>query len=254
MTSLWRVIAVSCFAFLTLFCTGQAFAEDLKAKGITNGPARITLGDNLAYVDLPAGYLFANKELAQKFLEKEGSSTHGVLGIIIPENKNEEDDSFSIISSYDDSGYVHDKDANDLKADEILKSCQEGTKQGNERRKELNIPPFYVGGWAEKPQYQKDKHQVVWAIEIKDQDTPQAPVEAINYNTRILGRQGVLSMNLVTSLKKFPENKAKAMELLNKTEFTKGNTYGEYVEGKDKASGYGLTGLILGGGAMAAAA
>lgn len=260
MTSLLRLTAVSCFVFLSLFSAGTAFAEDLKEKGITPGPAHIILGDNLASIDVPAGYVFADKELAKKFLESSGSSPDGALGIVFPaeamkENSKEDDaNSFYVISRFEDSGYVHDKDAKDLKPDEILKTYQEGTKENNEHRKSMNLPPIYVGGWAEKPQYEKNKHQVVWAIEVKDQDSATAPVTDINYNTRILGRKGVLSMNLVTSQEKFPENKAKVMALLNKTEFTKGNTYGEYVEGKDKASGYGLTGLILGGGAMAAAA
>lgn len=254
MTSLFRLTAVSCFTFLTLISSGTAFADAPKEKGITPGPAHVILGDNLASIDVPKGFSFADKELAKKFLESDGGSSEGALGIIFPENQNDDASSFCIISTFEDSGYVHDKDANDLKPDEILKTYQEGTKENNPRRKELGLPPIFVGSWAEKPQYQKDKHQVVWAIEVKGEDSPTAPVTDINYNTRILGRKGVLSMNLVTSQENFPENKAKVMAILNKTEFTKGNTYGEYVAGKDKASGYGLTGLILGGGAMAAAA
>lgn len=260
MTSLLRLTAVSCFVFLTLFSPITAQADDLKEKGITPGPAHIILGDNLASIDVPAGYVFADKELAKKFLEASGSTPDGALGIVFPaeamneKSKEEDANSFYVISRFEDSGYVHDEDAKDLKPDEILKTYQEGTKENNEHRKSMNLPPVYVGGWAEKPQYEKDKHQVVWALQVKDEDSTSAPVTGINYNTRILGRKGVLSMNLVTSQEKFPENKAKVMALLNKTEFTKGNTYGEYVEGKDKASGYGLTGLILGGGAMAAAA
>lgn len=260
MISLLRLTAVSCFVFLTLFSSNTALADDLKEKGITPGPAHVVLGDNLASIDVPAGFVFANKELAKRYLEATGSSPEGALGIVLPaetlKKTDKEDDvnSFLIISRFVESGYVHDKDAKDLKSDDILKSIKDDTKENNEHRKSMNLPPFYVGDWAEKPKYEKDKHQVVWALQVKDEDSTSAPVTCINYNTRILGRKGILSMNLVTSQEKFPENKAKIMDLLNKTEFTKGNTYGEYVEGKDKASGYGLTGLILGGGAMAAAA
>lgn len=260
MISLFRITAVSCFVFLTFFSSSTAYAEDPKEKGLTSGPAHVILGDKLASIDLPQGYVFADKQLAEKFLQSSGSSPEGVLGIVFPaealkeESKNDDANSFYVISRFEDSGYVHDKDADKINADEILKSYKEGTTEHNESRKEMGLPPIFVGGWAEKPQYQKDKHQVVWAIEVKDQDSASSPVTGINYNTRILGRKGVLSMNLVTGQEKFPENKNKVMALLNKTEFTKGNTYGEYVEGKDKASGYGLTGLILGGGAMAAAA
>lgn len=261
MTSFKCLSVAFSFLVLGLIIQPQAFADsEPELKGVTKGPAHVVMGDNLASIDIPAGYMFAGKEIAKKLLEQGGSSGEGALGLILPmpskekDEKENDEDSFYIISRFEDSGYVHDKDADKLNADDILKSYKEGTIEQNKERKELKLEPIYVGGWAEKPKYEKSKHQVVWAIEVKDQDSTTAPVEAINYNTRILGRRGVLSMNLVTSLSKFPENKAKIQSLLDKTEFTKGNTYGEYQEGKDKASGYGLTGLILGGGAMAAAA
>lgn len=261
MTSFKCLSVAFSFLVLGLIIQPQAFADsEPELKGVTKGPAHVVMGDNLASIDIPAGYMFAGKEIAKKLLEQGGSSGEGALGLILPmpskerDEKQNDEDSFYIISRFEESGYVHDKDADKLNADDILKSYKEGTIEQNKERKELKLEPIYVGGWAEKPKYEKSKHQVVWAIEVKDQDSTTAPVEAINYNTRILGRRGVLSMNLVTSLSKFPENKAKIQSLLDKTEFTKGNTYGEYQEGKDKASGYGLTGLILGGGAMAAAA
>ncbi len=95
----------------------------------------------------------------------------------------------------------------------------------------------------------------VWAIEVKpDEDSDKAPVVSVNYNTRILGRRGVLSMNLVTDPSHLAQDKGKVTELLQKTTFIKGQTYAEYIPGQDKSAGYGLAGLILGGGAMAAAA
>ncbi len=258
MTSIKRLTAIFSLLFLATCFSGQAQADsDPELKGVTKGPAHVVMGDNLAAVDIPAGYMFAGKEIAKKFLEEGGSTGEGALGIIFPtptSDKEKEETSFYIISRFEDSGYVHDKDADKINADEILNSYKEGTIEQNKERKELKLEPIYVGGWAEKPKYEKSKHQVVWAIEVKEQDSSTAPVTAINYNTRILGRRGVLSMNLVTDQKDFPENKAKISDLLNKTAFTQGNTYGEYQEGKDKSSGYGLTGLILGGGAMAAAA
>ncbi|NJL72321.1 MAG: DUF2167 domain-containing protein, partial [Candidatus Competibacteraceae bacterium] len=42
--------------------------------------------------------------------------------------------------------------------------------------------------------------------------------------------------------------------MLDRTSFVKGASYADYQPGKDKDSGLGITGLILGGGALAAAA
>jgi uncharacterized membrane-anchored protein len=151
-------------------------------------------------------------------------------------------------------GYVNDDDAAKLDAAAILNTYKEGTAEENEKRKEEGMAPIYVGGWAETPRYEKSKHQVIWALQVKDEDSPKAPVVTINYNTRILGRKGVLSLNLVTDPGYLDQNKIKTAALLNQTAFVKGNSYEEYQPGKDKSSGLGLTGLILGGGALAAAA
>ena len=175
-----------------------------------------------------------------------------VLGIIAPPKASP--DNYFIVCRFEDVGYVKDDDADKLNADEILNSYKEGTAQQNEERKESGLTPIYVGGWAEKPYYDKALHHVVWAIEVKDADSTSAPVVSVNYNTRILGRKGVLSLNLVTDPKELAKGKLKVNDLLQRTSFIKGQTYAEYVPGTDKSAGYGLAGLILGGGAMAAAA
>ncbi len=192
------------------------------------------------------------EDKAKEILKKQGSSGDGVLGIIAPAQESPDD--YFVVCRFEDVGYVKDDDADKLNADEILNAYKEGTKDQNEEREKMNLPPIFVGGWAEKPHYDKQAHHVIWAIEIKDEDSASAPVAGLNYNTRILGRRGVLSMNLVTEPKNLERDKTKVAELLRNTTFNRGQTYAEYVPGKDKAAGYGLAGLILGGGTVAAAA
>lgn len=211
----------------------------------------IVLGDRLATVHLPMEYVFVDAQRAAEFLKKQGGSEEGVLGIIAPADETQD---YFVLCRFEDVGYVNDDDAEKLNADDILKSYKEGTEEQNQERKDMNLPPIYVGGWAEKPHYEKASHQMVWAIEVKDEDSASAPVSTVNYNTRILGRRGVLSMNLVTDPSQLPENKLKVAALLDATKFNKGQTYADYIPGKDKSAGYGLAGLILGGGALAAAA
>jgi uncharacterized membrane-anchored protein len=216
------------------------------------GPTTVPLKEADATIKLPAGFAFIPKEEAIKALEEEGSGGEGVQGIILPTAK--DGNNWIVVCRFDDSGYVNDDDANKLNPDDILKSYKEGTAEQNEVRKEKGIPPVYVSGWAEKPHYDKSKHQVIWAIQGKDEDTAESPVVTVNYNTRILGRRGVLSMNLVTDPDKVELNKTKVGALLDQTSFNKGADYKDYIAGKDKSAGYGLAGLILGGGALAAAA
>lgn len=241
-----KFIAALCCALSALCQSLPALAEPVP------GPAKVELKDADVTINLPAGYAFVPKEEAKKALEEDGSTGEGVQGIVLPMSK--DDRSWIVVCRFDDIGYVSDDDANKLNADEILNSYKEGTKEQNEIRKEKGIPPVYVSGWAEKPHYDKGKHQVIWAIEGKEEDKAEAPVITVNYNTRILGRRGVLSMNLVTDPDKVTMNKTKVAALLDQTAFNKGADYKDYVAGKDKSAGFGLAGLILGGGAMAAAA
>jgi|AGTN01.1.fsa_nt_gi Uncharacterized membrane-anchored protein conserved in bacteria len=212
----------------------------------------VILGDKLATVNLPPNFIFVEEAKAKEFLKSQGSGGEGVLGIIAPPKNTTED--YFVVCRFEDVGYVNDDDADKLNADEILNSYKEGTAEQNEERKELNLPPIFVGGWAEKPHYDKQSHHVIWGIQIKDEDSDAAPVAGINYNTRILGRRGVLSMNLVTGPETLERDKKNVGVLLAATKFNQGHTYAEYVPGKDKSAGYGIAGLVLGGGAMAAAA
>jgi uncharacterized membrane-anchored protein len=212
----------------------------------------IVLGNGLASVNLPPEFIFVDAKQARKYLEEEGSSTEGVLGIFAPAQESQDD--YFVICRFEDVGYVTDDDSEKLDANQILSDYKEGTQEQNEERAKLNLPPIYVGQWAELPHYNSGAHEVIWAIEVKEEDSDSAPVTSINYNTRILGRRGVLSMNLVTDPKDLAVNQYKVASLLQATTFNRGETYAEYVPGHDKSAGYGIAGLILGGGAVAAAA
>lgn len=212
----------------------------------------VVLGDKLAVVKLPKEFRFVEPERAIAFLKEQGSSGEGVLGIIAP--RKDSPDMYFIVCRYEDCGYVTEDDADKINANDLLNTFKEANKEQNEERIAQKIQPYYVGGWAEKPRYDKASHQMIWAIEVKEVDSADAPADTINYNTRMLGRRGVLSMNLVVSPKELELGKQKVATLLQNVKFNKGQTYAEYVAGTDKAAGYGLAGLILGGGAMAAAA
>jgi uncharacterized membrane-anchored protein len=235
-----------------IVCGILTFAAPAFATPPESAPAPIDLPKAGVRITLPAGYEWIPEAEARKVLEEDGARGEGLQGIIIPTAK--DGNNYFVVCSFDDCGYVSDDDAEKLNANDLLNSYREGAKEQNEVRKDNGMPPIYVGDWAEKPHYDKAKHHVIWGIQVKDEDGASAPVAAVNYNTRILGRRGVLSMNLVTDQDKIELNKTKVATLLNQTTFNKGSAYGDYVKGQDKAAGYGIAGLILGGGAFAAAA
>ena len=72
----------------------------------------------------------------------------------------------------------------------------------------------------------------------------------VNYNTRLLGRGGVMEVTLVTDPALLAETLPKFKTMLSGFDFVKGQKYAEFRPG-DKMAAYGLTGLIVGGGTAA---
>jgi len=104
-----------------------------------------------------------------------------------------------------------------------------------------------IVGWITPPAYEESTHHLVWAIRGQSHGE-----EIANYNTRILGRTGVMSANLVVDPKDLEQVVPTSRKVLEGFEFASGNKYAEWRSG-DKIAAYGLTGLITGAAAVGAA-
>ena len=58
-----------------------------------------------------------------------------------------------------------------------------------------------IVGWVERPLYDPATHRLVWSMESKDKGAPDTEERGVNYNTYALGREGYVSMNLVTGMR-----------------------------------------------------
>ena len=74
----------------------------------------------------------------------------------------------------------------------------------------------------------------------------------MNYNTSKLGRGGVTSINLVASPEELVALKPKLEQLVASYEYTAGNKYSDFVEGRDQVAEISLIALIAGGVGAAA--
>jgi uncharacterized membrane-anchored protein len=83
-----------------------------------------------------------------------------------------------------------------------------------------------------------------WAKELKSDD---ASGNTLNYNIRVLGRQGVLELTAVAAMADFPKIKQEMPKVLASTNFDPGNRYTDYQAGSDKLAAYGLAALVAGG-------
>jgi uncharacterized membrane-anchored protein len=106
-----------------------------------------------------------------------------------------------------------------------------------------------VVGWSEKPSYDAATHRLVWSATVRDKGSNSSEGLGVNYNTYALGREGYLSLNLVTDLDKLPMHKPEALELLAATQFNEGRRYADFNSSTDKVAAYGLATLVAGAAA-----
>ncbi len=229
------ILFIAVFIPTTVF--GDQGGQDQIQIHWTKGPSVVDVGKDLAKLNLPKGYLFANGEDAQKIMKKLGNLISGAeVGIVYPEKGD-----WFILFEYDKIGYVKDNEKEDLDADELLKQLKDDNVEANKEREKLNYSPLELVGWDEKPHYDENTHNLVWSIIINSDDEKD-----INYNTRLLGRYGMTAVTLVADPNHINEIKPKLNMILDNFSYVDGKKYSDYVEG-DKVSKFGLLALIAGG-------
>ncbi|HVY30057.1 MAG TPA: DUF2167 domain-containing protein [Polyangiaceae bacterium] len=252
-----RVLGVVCAS--TLVTTGAAYADvdqptdDAAAPAPADsaaapeqkyhwqpGPKPVNLGHGIK-LDLPETHAYLPMPEAGELMKKMGNLYNDdLLGLVVSQN---DADEYLVTLRFEDSGHIKDDESLDSK--ELLESMQEGEEEYNAERKKLGFSPMHAAGWDEEPHYDKVKHELIWGLIIEAPDGG-----SINYNTRILGRSGFVSLNLVTDKQHLAAYKPAGALLLSKTGFEPGQRYADFNSSTDKVAEYGLTGLVLGGAGL----
>lgn len=207
----------------------------------------ITLQGDFAKLNVPAGFKFLNAQQSQFVLHdlwgNPGDST--VLGMIFPESSNPyTDSSYVFVVTFEDMGYVKDDDAKDMDYDALLKQMQEDEVEDNKQRVALGYSSIHMAGWAQKPFYDDKRKVLHWAKDLEFSDNEGR--HTLNYDVRVLGRKGVLSLNAVASINELPLVKSNIDKILNMASFTEGNAYADFDDNTDKIAAYTIGGLVAG--------
>lgn len=212
-------------------------ADAVMQRGAVSVPLR-----DQAQLQLPEGYAFIPAKEAALVMTKMGNQTdERFLGMIVPLS----DANWLVTVDYEPAGYIKDDDAKNWDAKELLDNLKEGTEAGNKRRESMGIAPIVVSRWIEPPAYESATHRLVWSAELR-QKHGDDPDPTINYNTYVLGREGYISMDLVTSASTVSTDKQAATELLAAVAFNEGKRYGNFNSSTDKIAAYGLAALVGG--------
>lgn len=241
------------FGIALLLATGgptlaqQSPLQIFKTLNFESG--KIPLGDNLATLDLQSGYRFLNNLDTQTFLTKIYDNPPGAgrnaLGLIIPTDVDPlSAEGWVIIVQYENSGYVSDSDASTINYNDLLKEMQKETENSNPERIKQGYEKIELLGWAQRPYYDANAKKLYWAKRLHFGNSQD---DTLNYEIRILGRRGVLDLNVVGGMNVLAVVNQRVNSILSMVHFNSGNTYAEYKPGVDKAAAYGVAGLIAGG-------
>ena len=207
---------------------------------------RIALPGNIATLDLPATFRYLSPQDASHVLEAWGNPPDPrTLGMIVPAGVDPlTEEGWGVVVTYDKDGHVKDDDADGIDYAKLLKDMQEETTAGNEERKKQGYPGLTLSGWAETPHYDKTAHKLYWAKDFMNNESSN---HSLNYDIRVLGREGVLVLSAVANMSQLASIKTEMQKVTAFTNFTDGNRYTDFNEKTDKVAEYGIAALVAGG-------
>lgn len=210
-----------------------------------SGPSVGSLGD-IAQITVPEGFRFTGQAGTRTFLELTQNPTNGSeLGILLPESV--EAGRWFVVFDFNAIGYVKDDEKDKLDADDMISSIRQGTEAANEERKRRGWATMNIVGWHTAPFYDTRSNNLTWAITGAAEDG-----QVVNYSVRLLGRRGVMNVDLVLAPEEVDAVVPAFEKVLGGFAFKQGSRYAEFVQG-DKVAAYGLTALVAGGAGAALA-
>jgi len=206
------------------------------------GPSTGGLGA-IAEVQVPEGYVFADANDTRLLMEAMHNPTSGTeLGFLAPATSD-----WFLVFEFDNAGYIKDDEKTTLDAAAMLTSIQKGNEAANRERTKRGWAPMQITGWEQAPRYNPTTHNLEWAIRAESEGKP-----VTNWNTRLLGRSGVMKVTLVTDPTTLNETLPHFQTLVDGFSYKPGNRYAEFRQG-DKIAKYGLSALVVGGATAVAA-
>lgn len=222
----------------------QRLLERVADSEWTYGPAQCQIG-NLAQIQIPRGYKFIGAGGARALIELYGNPPdHTCLAAILPTDENSE---WSLFFEFEEIGYVKDEEKNSLNGDAILSTMRQSIGPQNAERRRLGLEELQDMTWSKPPFYDPMTNNLTWGLELH---FPSG--NSVNYDIRLLGRHGVMEATLLDSPETYAQSVPAVNQLLAGFEFVSGQKYAEWKAG-DRVAAYGLTGLVAGGAAVAAA-
>jgi uncharacterized membrane-anchored protein len=217
--------------------------QEVQLPWVEGGMA-MPIGDGVAQIDLNSEYRYLDAEGTRLFMELTQNPVNGdEVATVMPRDAEQ---GWFLVFEYEDVGYVPDDEKDSLDAAGMIADIREGTEAANAERRKRGWGTMSIVGWHEEPFYDSSTNNLTWSI-VGESNGEQN----VNRMIKLLGREGVMTATLVSSPAGLENAATSTDSLLADYRYVPGQTYAEYVPGTDKLAQYGLTALVVGGGAAA---
>jgi uncharacterized membrane-anchored protein len=224
-----------------------AFGAELSArddsslpKGWTAGPFSATLAGRAA-IDVPVGYYFLDAGATAKLLQTSHHIFRGdALGAV---HRSGASGSWFAVFTYTDTGHVDGPQPDDLDPDTLLVGLRDHVQRTNVERAHEGRAALALDGWHRRPAYGALTQRLTWSTRLSAGGEP-----VIGSAVCLLGRAGVMRVELVTDADSALVASAQFAELLVSYSFTERSRYADFQVGERTAVD-GLATLFAGSAA-----
>lgn len=249
----WLVCAMFTLPVVAQDTANEAQSEDATAPAeplvrFNYQTGDIVLPNKVATLHLGERFKYLAPDEANRLLQLWGNPPDRTLqGAVVAADVDPlGENSWAVFLTYEHDGHVDDSDAAEIDYEELLQGMKEGEAEANKARREAGYSGLQLVGWAEPPHYDASAKKLYWAKEI----APDGQAERVlNYDVRVLGREGLLSMQAVAPMTSLSKVREDMKPLLAAAEFNEGYRYGEFNKSTDKLAAYGLGALVAGAAA-----
>jgi uncharacterized membrane-anchored protein len=250
MLKMIRGVAMAMLVMAAGLANAQAVEEDPLAAFIASlqfQQGEVAVPEANARLRLTEGFRYLGKADARRVLEEFWGNPpdDSVLGMLVPTADGlDSDHSWAVILTWSDDGYVSDQDAAEIDYAELLETMQAEARDANPMRQEAGYPAVDLIGWAQPPRYDATAKRLHWAKHLQFEGSEGG---TLNYDIRVLGREGYLSMSAIAGMADLDRVNDGMNEVLAMAEFEEGHRYADFNADTDRTAAYGLAALVGGG-------
>ena len=230
------LFAASLLMAAMCFSGGATAQDEAPAFKWQRGPATGAIADN-ATIAIPEDYVFLDADETTRYVVMSENIPSEGEQLFAPTSGD-----WDAYFEFSPEGYIKDNET--LDPDELMASMKSSQKESNAERRRRGWTELEMVGWHIEPRYDPQTKVLEWATVLRDKDDNAS--QTINYTTRVLGRKGIMTVQLVASPDKFDSSLVEFKDALKGFNYEQGERYADYKAG-DHVAEYGLAALVAGG-------